>query len=1010
MGTTRPYNGCMDDYPSPRLQERDRPWMMRTYAGHSTAKASNELYRRNLAKGQTGLSVAFDLPTQTGYDPDDELARGEVGKVGVPVSHRGDMAALMQGIPLGEMNTSMTINATAAWLLALYIVAAEESGRHPPQEQLQGTTQNDIVKEFLARGTYAFPPAPSLRLIADMIAYTVEHVPKWNPINICSYHLQEAGATPIQEIAYAMSNAIAVLDAARARVPSERMGEVFGRISFFVNAGVRFVQEHAKLRAMSILWEELGRERYDVTDPKLLRFRYGVQVNSLGLTEAQPENNVQRIVLEALAVTLGRDARARAIQLPAWNEALGLPRPWDQQWSLRIQQVLAYETDILEYPDIFEGSHVMDALVAELLAGSRAEMAVVAEHGGAMQAVPYMKASLVDAHRERIQRIESGEQIVVGQNRFTETEDSPLTADAEGGILVVDPALEAQQIEAVRRWRSQRDQAAVDAALAELARVAALEGDAREGENLMVPTLAAARAGATTGEWARTLREVFGSYRAPTGVGEAASSSGDGELEELRELVAAVAERLGRRPKILVGKPGLDGHSNGAEQIAVRARDSGMDVVYEGIRLTPAQIAASARQEGVHVIGLSILSGSHRELIPAVIVALRDAGVSAPVVVGGIIPDQDVTPLKEAGVAAVYTPKDFDLTKIMRDIVELAGSGAAASQAAPEVSPQPGVSFDGAALGARLRAREVSAAPDALNLLESTAAGDREQAAALLAEVSPVRLGGEAQGHIVGITGPPGAGKSTLLSALLREWRTGGAGRTVAMLAVDPSSRRSGGSLLGDRARIDFDPADHGVFIRSTSAGEQLGGLASGTRAAAQALAAAFDVVVIETVGVGQAETDVADVADTVLVVVQPGSGDVLQFLKSGIMEIPDVLVVTKADLGQVAVRTRRDLTAALRSLGSRATPVIAVSSLPPPHGVQELIAALEEHRSGLDIPAQRVHARRAGALADYAREHGEHGLSALGGRRAAESLLAELDPAADIPSLVRTLERRADG
>ncbi len=708
MGATRPYNGCMDENHNPRLKERDRPWMMRTYAGHSTAKASNELYRRNLAKGQTGLSVAFDLPTQTGYDPDDELARGEVGKVGVPVCHRGDMAALMDGIPLGEMNTSMTINATAAWLLALYIVAAEEQG--VSQDELQGTTQNDIVKEFLARGTYAFPPAPSLRLIADMIAYTVEHVPKWNPINICSYHLQEAGATPVQEIAYAMSNAIAVLDAARERVPAERMGQVFGRISFFVNAGVRFVEEHAKLRAMGILWEELGRERYGVTDPKHLRFRYGVQVNSLGLTESQPENNVQRIVLEALAVTLGRDARARAIQLPAWNEALGLPRPWDQQWSLRIQQVLAYETDILEYPDIFEGSHVMEGLVAELLEGARAEIAVVAEHGGAVEAVPYMKGALVDAHRQRIQRIESGELTVVGQNRFTETEDSPLTADGDGGILVVDPAVEAEQVEAVRRWRSERDQAAVDAALGELARVAALEAQTTDhqtgigadrkstgadqtgtgtdrtsaridqtsdsDENLMIPTIAAARAGATTGEWARTLREVFGSYRAPTGVGEAASAPGDTELDELRDQVAALGEQLGRRPKILVGKPGLDGHSNGAEQIAVRARDVGMDVVYEGIRLTPAQIAASARQEGVHVIGLSILSGSHRELIPAVIGALRDAGVSAPVIVGGIIPDQDVAPLKQAGVAAVYTPKDFDITQIMRDIVRLVGADA----------------------------------------------------------------------------------------------------------------------------------------------------------------------------------------------------------------------------------------------------------------------------------------------------------------------------------------------
>jgi (2R)-ethylmalonyl-CoA mutase len=694
---------------SPRLPERDRPWMMRTYAGHSTAKASNELYRRNIAKGQTGLSVAFDLPTQTGYDPDDELARGEVGKVGVPVVHRGDMAALMDGIPLGEMNTSMTINATAAWLLALYIVAAENQG--VDQSSLQGTTQNDIIKEFLARGTYAFPPAPSMRLIADMIAYTVEHVPRWNPINICSYHLQEAGATPVQEIAYAMSNAIAVLDATRERLsapsspskdkspgtssegssdtspdtPSEEpgrgeqdradelMGEVFGRISFFVNAGVRFVEEHAKLRAMGILWEELGRERYGVQDERRLRFRYGVQVNSLGLTEAQPENNVQRIVLEALAVTLGRDARARAVQLPAWNEALGLPRPWDQQWSLRIQQVLAYETDILEYPDIFEGSKVMDGLVEELLEGARAEMAVVAEHGGAVQAVPYMKAALVDSHRARIQRIESGEQVVVGQNRYTETEVSPLTDDAEGGILVVDPAVEAEQIEAVRKWRAERDQRAVDAALAELARVAAAE---QSEENLMVPTIAAARAGATTGEWARTLREVFGSYRAPTGVGEASAAPADEELSQLREEVAGLAEKLGRRPKILVGKPGLDGHSNGAEQIAVRARDAGMDVVYEGIRLTPAQIAASALQEGVHVIGLSILSGSHRELIPAVIGALHDAEVDVPVVVGGIIPEQDVAQLKRAGVAAVYTPKDFDISRIMHDIVGIVGAEA----------------------------------------------------------------------------------------------------------------------------------------------------------------------------------------------------------------------------------------------------------------------------------------------------------------------------------------------
>src|SRR5580698_1399658 len=551
----RPYNYDMDAEHSPRLERPDRPWMMRTYAGHSTAKASNELYRGNLAKGQTGLSVAFDLPTQTGYDPDDELARGEVGKVGVPVVHRGDMAALMDGIPLGEMNTSMTINATAAWLLALYIVAAENQDPPVPQSKLQGTTQNDIIKEFLARGTYAFPPAPSLRLIADMIAYTVEHVPKWNPINICSYHLQAAGATPVQEIAYAMSNAIAVLGAARERVPADRLQQVFGRISFFVNAGVRFIEEHAKLRAMSVLWEELGRERYGVTDEKQLRFRYGVQVNSLGLTESQPENNVQRIVLEALAVTLGRDARARAIQLPAWNEALGLPRPWDQQWSLRIQQVLAYETDILEYPDIFEGSIVMDGLVDELLDGARAEMAVVAEHGGAVEAVPYMKGALVDSHRKRIHRIESGEQTVVGQNRFAETAVSPLTDDAEGGILVVDPAVEAEQIEAVRQWRAERDQTVVDAALADLARVAAEESSQ---ENLMIPTIAAARAGATTGEWARTLREVFGSYRAPTGVGEASGpETPDADLAELRKEVSRLQEQLGRRPKILVGKPGL---------------------------------------------------------------------------------------------------------------------------------------------------------------------------------------------------------------------------------------------------------------------------------------------------------------------------------------------------------------------------------------------------------------------------------------------------------------------
>src|SRR5947208_3020485 len=643
--------------------EPDRPWVMRTYAGHSSAAESNALYRRNLAKGQTGLSVAFDLPTQTGYDPDAELARGEVGKVGVPISHLGDLKALFDGIPLEEMNTSMTINATAAWLLALYVVAAEENGID--QAGLQGTTQNDILKEYLSRGTYAFPPGPSMRLTADMVAYTVEQVPKWNPINICSYHLQEAGATPVQEIAYSMANAIAVLDAVRERVDEALMPTVFGRISFFVNAGVRFVEEHAKLRAMGVLGDELGRERYGVEDPKLRRFRYGVQVNSLGLTEAQPENNVQRIALEALAVTLGRSARARAIQLPAWNEALGLPRPWDQQWSLRIQQVLAYETDLLEYPDIFEGSKVMDGLVEELVAGARTEMAVVAEHGGAVEAVPYMKAALVDSHRERIRRIESCEQIVVGINKFTETEPLPLTT-GDDVILVVDPAVEAEQIEQVRAWRSQRDQAAVDAALEELARVAA-----DDTANIMPATIAAARAGVTTGEWAQALRDVFGSYRAPTGVGEATAAPATVEVEELREEVARVSEALGRTLKILVGKPGLDGHSNGAEQIAVRARDAGMDVVYDGIRLTPGQIARSALDEGVHVIGLSILSGSHRELIPSVVDALREAGVDVPVVVGGIIPEADIEPLKAAGVAAVYTPKDFDLTRIMRDIVGL---------------------------------------------------------------------------------------------------------------------------------------------------------------------------------------------------------------------------------------------------------------------------------------------------------------------------------------------------
>jgi ethylmalonyl-CoA mutase len=665
----------MSEKPSPRLPDRDRPWMMRTYAGHSDAKRSNELYRKNLEKGQTGLSVAFDLPTQTGYDPDHELAKGEVGKVGVSIAHEGDMRTLLDGIPLDQMNTSMTINATAAWLLALYIVAAE--GQGVDESQLQGTTQNDILKEYLSRGTYAFPPGPSMRLIADTIAYTVTHVPKWNPINICSYHLQEAGATPIQEIAYSISNAIAVLDAVRERVDESLMGDVFGRISFFVNAGVRFVEEHAKLRAMSLLWDELGRDRYDVQDERQRRFRYGVQVNSLGLTEAQPENNVYRITLEALAVTLGRNARARAIQLPAWNEALGLPRPWDQQWSLRLQQILAYETDLLEYPDIFEGSKVMDGLVQELVAGAREEMGHVAELGGAVKAVDYMKGALVDSHRERWRRIESGEMTVVGMNKYTSTEPSPLTADADGGILVVDPQVERERREALEEWKRDRDQGKVDEALEALAAVAA-----DDQENIMPATIAAARAGATTGEWAQTLRDVFGEYRAPTGVGEAAAGSPSEDLQEVRDEVERISEALGRRLKFLVGKPGLDGHSNGAEQIAVRARDAGMDVVYEGIRLTPTQIANSAAQEGVHVIGLSILSGSHAELIPSVLEALKDAGAGdVPVVVGGIIPESDAARLKEAGVAAVYTPKDWDLNRMMRDIVELVAerNGVAAS-------------------------------------------------------------------------------------------------------------------------------------------------------------------------------------------------------------------------------------------------------------------------------------------------------------------------------------------
>jgi (2R)-ethylmalonyl-CoA mutase len=657
-----------------RLERPDKPWVMRTYAGHSDARRSNELYRRNLAKGQTGLSVAFDLPTQTGYDPDHPLARGEAGKVGVSIANKGDMHALFDGIPLDEMNTSMTINATAAWLLALYVTVAEENGVE--RAALKGTTQNDIIKEYLSRGTYAFPPAPSMRLVADTVAFTVNEIPSWNPINVCSYHLQEAGATPVQEIAYALSTAIAVLDEVKARgqVSDADFPKVFGRISFFVNAGVRFVSEHAKLRAMAELWERIGRDRYGVTDPKLLRLRYGVQVNSLGLTESQPENNVPRIVLEALAVTMGRNARARAIQLPAWNEALGLPRPWDQQWSLRIQQILALETDLLEYPDIFDGSNVMDGLVAELADGAREEMRAVADHGGAVEAVPYMKAALVASHRERMARIESGELAVVGQNVFTETEDSPLTAGADGGILTPDPEVERDCREALERWKAGRDQPAVDRALAELAAAAR-----DESANVMPATIAAARAGATTGEWAGTLREIFGDYRAPTGVG-AATASVDGELvAAARAKVDEASETLGHRIRILVAKPGLDGHSNGAEQIAVRARDVGMEVVYQGIRLTPEQIAASAAQEDVDVVGLSILSGSHRQLVPETVRLLREAGVEAPVVVGGIIPAGDVAPLREAGVAGVYTPKDFELNRIMGDIADLVAERAASA-------------------------------------------------------------------------------------------------------------------------------------------------------------------------------------------------------------------------------------------------------------------------------------------------------------------------------------------
>jgi (2R)-ethylmalonyl-CoA mutase len=639
--------------------ERDDPWMMRTYSGHSTAKASNELYRTNLAKGQTGLSIAFDLPTQTGYDPDSPMARGEVGKVGVPVVHLGDMRTLLDGIPPGEMNTSMTINATAAWLLALYVANAEEHG--VDSQQLRGTTQNDIVKEYLSRGTYIFPPEPSRRLIVDMIAWCSEHAPRWNPMNVCSYHLQEAGATPVQEIAYALATAIGVLDAVRdsGQVAADSFPRVFGSISFFVNAGIRFVEEICKLRVLTAMWDDIGRDRYGVTDPKARRFRYGVQVNSLGLTEAQPENNIQRIVLEMLAVTLSKDARARSIQLPAWNEALGLPRPWDQQWSLRMQQVLAFESDLLEYDDLFEGSHVIETRCLELRDSAQAELDDVLQMGGVFEAVETLKSRLVGSMAERTRRIESGEQVVVGVNRFTETEPSPL--GGEGSILKVDPQLEAATIAEVERWRSRRDAYAVTAAIDELRRVAA------EGGNIMPPSIALAKAGGTTGEWAEAMRDVFGEYRAPTGV-SMAPTAGQG----MAEIASYVKSMPGGPPKLLVAKPGLDGHSNGAEQIAVAARDAGMEVIYSGIRLTPEQIAASARDEDPDVIGLSILSGSHLDLVPIVLEQLRSFDVDAPVVVGGIIPEDDRPRLLAAGVAAVYTPKDFELAKLMREIADLA--------------------------------------------------------------------------------------------------------------------------------------------------------------------------------------------------------------------------------------------------------------------------------------------------------------------------------------------------
>ncbi|MDE3044100.1 MAG: protein meaA [Acidobacteriota bacterium] len=652
------------------MSDRAKPWVMRTYSGHSTAEKSNELYRTNLAKGQTGLSIAFDLPTQTGYDPDDPSAAGEVGKVGVPVAHLGHMRQLLAEIPLAEMNTSMTINATAAWLWGLYLALAEEQG--VDTKGLAGTTQNDIVKEYLSRGTFIFPPGPSRRLIVDMITYGQIHAPKWNPINVCSYHLQEAGATVVQEIAYALATAIDVLDAVRdsGQVAPAAMPNVVGRISFFVNASVRFVEEVAKMRTFTALWDEICRTRYHVEDPSLRRFRYGVQVNSLGLTEQQPENNIQRIVLEMLGVTLSADARARAIQLPAWNEALGLPRPWDQQWSLRIQQVLAYESDLLDYPDLFAGSTVMEAKVQELSHAVREELDDVLALGGAFAAIDELKSRLVKSQSERVARIESGEQVVVGVNRFRETSDSPLTGDGLESIVTVDPAVEAQLVADVRAWRARRDETAVTRALDELRRVAA---STAPEDNIMVPTIALAKAGGTTGEWANALREVYGEYRAPTGVGAAASPRGE-RFSELATRARALETRRGSRPKLLVAKPGLDGHSNGAEQIAVAARDAGFEVIYQGIRLSPEEIVAAARDEDVDVIGLSILSGSHLALVPRVLDGLRENDVEAAVVVGGIVPDEDAEHLRALGVARIYTPKDFSLAAIMDDLLTMVES------------------------------------------------------------------------------------------------------------------------------------------------------------------------------------------------------------------------------------------------------------------------------------------------------------------------------------------------